>query len=81
MYKRQSLSLATLKGATPPRDNLNNLVAFLRDPMIYDGTSNTLFCRQITENWMSQQEVEKIGAFILRAAQKGPGWGVEGIKN
>ena len=76
-----SLSLGTLKGATPPRDNLNNLVAFLRDPMIYDGTSNTLFCRQITENWMSQQEVEKIGAFILRAAQKGPGWGVEGIKN
>ena len=76
-----SLSLEKLKGATPPRDDLNNLVAFLRDPMIYDGSSYTLFCRQITENWMSQQEVEKIGAFILRAAQKGPGWGVEGIKN
>ncbi|MGD1715852.1 photosystem II cytochrome PsbV2 [Dapis sp. BLCC M172] len=75
-----SLSLNKLKGATPPRDNLNNLVAFFRSPMIYDGSDYTFFCRQVTENWMSQETVEKMGAFILRAAQKAPAWGVEGIE-
>ncbi|NEQ34938.1 MAG: photosystem II cytochrome PsbV2 [Okeania sp. SIO3I5] len=69
-----SLSLEKLKGATPPRDNLNNLVAFLRNPMIYDGSDYTFFCRQVTENWMSQEVVEKMGAFILRAAQKADAW-------
>ncbi|MGK7923602.1 MAG: photosystem II cytochrome PsbV2 [Trichodesmium sp.] len=75
-----SLSLNKLKGATPPRDNLNNLVAFFRNPMIYDGSDYTYFCRQVTENWMSQNEVEKMGAFILRAAEKAPSWGTEAIE-
>ncbi|MDJ0517373.1 MAG: photosystem II cytochrome PsbV2 [Okeania sp. SIO2F4] len=75
-----SLSLKNLEGATPPRDNLDNLVAFFRNPMIYDGSDYTYFCRQVTENWMSQEVVEKMGAFILRAAQKAPVWGVEGIQ-
>ncbi len=75
-----SLSLKNLEGATPPRDNLDNLVAFFRNPMIYDGSDYTYFCRQVTENWMSQEVVEKMGAFILRAAQKAPAWGVEGIE-
>ncbi|MGD1807566.1 photosystem II cytochrome PsbV2 [Dapis sp. BLCC M126] len=75
-----SLSLNNLKGATPPRDNLDNLVAFFRNPMIYDGSDYTFFCRQVTENWMSQETVEKMGAFILRAAEKAPAWGVEGIE-
>ncbi|NEP82322.1 MAG: photosystem II cytochrome PsbV2 [Okeania sp. SIO3B3] len=75
-----SLSLKKLEGATPPRDNINNLVAFFRDPMIYDGSDYTYFCRQVTENWMSQVEVEQMGAFILRAAQKAPAWGAEGVE-
>ncbi len=75
-----SLSLEKLKGATPPRDNLDNLVAFFRDPMIYDGSDYTFFCRQVTENWMSQEVVEKMGAFILRAAEKAPAWGAEAVQ-
>ncbi len=76
-----SLSLKNLEGATPPRDNLKNLVAFFRNPMVYDGSDYTYMCRQLTENWMSQEEVEKMGAFILRAAQKAPAWGgVAGIE-
>ncbi len=75
-----SLSLKNLEAATPPRDNLNNLVAFFRNPMVYDGSDYTYLCRQVSENWMPQEEVEKMGAFILRAAQKAPAWGVEGIE-
>jgi photosystem II cytochrome c550 len=69
------LSLAALKGATPPRDTILSLVAFLRDPQIYDGSEEALECRQISEDWMNQAQVEKLSAFILRSAQKAPGWG------
>lgn len=75
-----SLSLSDLKGATPPRDNINNLVAFFRDPMIYDGSDYTYLCRQVTENWMSQKQAEDMAAFIVRAAQKAPAWGVKEIE-
>lgn len=75
-----SLSLADLKGAIPPRDNINNLVAFFRDPMVYDGSDYTYLCRQVTENWMSQEQVENMAAFILRAAEKAPGWGAGEIE-
>jgi photosystem II cytochrome c550 len=70
-----SLSMESLKGATPPRDNIHNLVDFFRDPMVYDGSDYSYFCRQITERWMSDREVETLAAFILRAAEKAPGWG------
>lgn len=72
-----SLSLSALKGATPPRDNINALVAYLRQPMIYDGSDITFWCRQVPESWLSQQEVENLAAFVLRAAQTAPGWGTE----
>ena len=72
-----SLSLSKLKGATPPRDNINNLVAYLRQPMTYDGSQETYWCRQVPESWMSQEQVESLAAFILTAAQKAPGWGTE----
>jgi photosystem II cytochrome c550 len=67
--------MESLKGATPPRDNIDNLVDFFREPMVYDGSDYSYFCRQITERWMSDAEVEKLAAFILRAADKAPGWG------
>lgn len=69
------LSLKALQGATPPRDNIGGLVAFLREPMTYDGTDFTYWCRQVSETWMSQTKIENLAAFVLRAAQKAPGWG------
>ena len=70
-----SLSLAALQGAVPQRDNINNLVDYLRQPMTYDGTEENYVCRQVSERWLPQGQVEKLAAFILRAAQKAPGWG------
>jgi photosystem II cytochrome c550 len=72
-----SLSLDTLAGATPPRDNINGLVAFLRQPMTYDGSDLTFWCREVPESWMPQEQIEKLAAFVLRAAQKAPGWGTK----
>lgn len=70
-----SLALDTLAGATPPRNNINSLVDFLREPMTYDGSEPTFWCRQVPESWMPQEQIEKLAAFVLRAAQKAPGWG------
>lgn len=72
-----SLSLTKLKGATPPRDNVSSLVAFFREPRSYDGSEESFWCRQVPETWMPQQQVENLAAFVLRAAQKAPGWGVD----
>ena len=72
-----SLSLKKLKGATPPRDNINNLVAYFRQPMTYDGSEESYWCRQVPESWLSKEQVESLAAFILTAAQKAPGWGAE----
>lgn len=69
------LSLEALQAATPPRDNILNLVAFLRQPMTYDGTEDTYSCRQVSESWLSDQEAANLAAFILRSAEKAPGWG------
>lgn len=72
-----SLSLTKLKGANPPRDNINSLVAYFRQPMAYDGSEETYWCRQVPESWMSQEQVESLAAFVLTAAQKAPNWGAE----
>lgn len=72
-----SLSLKTLKGANPPRDNINALVAYMRQPMTYDGSEETLFCRLVAPSFLSQQDVENLAAFVLTAAKKAPGWGNE----
>jgi photosystem II cytochrome c550 len=69
------LSLTALRGATPPRDTIQGLVAYIRQPRSYDGTEEAYLCRQVSENWMTQDEVEKLSAFILRSAEKAPGWG------
>jgi photosystem II cytochrome c550 len=74
---RVSLSLKALKGANPPRDNIASLVTFMRQPMTYDNSQLTDWCREVPETWMSQQQVENLAAFILIAAQKAPGWGAE----
>jgi len=72
-----SLALNTLAGATPPRNNINGLVNFLRDPMTYDGSEPSFWCRQVPESWMPQEQIEQLAAFVLRAAQKAPGWGTK----
>jgi photosystem II cytochrome c550 len=71
-----SLSLEALQGATPSRDNISSLVAYLRQPMSYDGTEESYGCREVSENWMDQTTIENLSAFVLRAAQKAPGWGI-----
>ncbi|WP_421658585.1 photosystem II cytochrome PsbV2 [Leptothermofonsia sp. ETS-13] len=72
-----SLSLDALHGATPRRDTINGLVTYLRRPMTYDGTEETIWCREVPESWLSQQQIENLAGFILRAAQVAPGWGTE----
>ena len=69
------LSLDALAGAIPPRDTIDSLVTFLRQPMSYDNTEEAYLCRQVPETWMPQAEIEKLVAFVLRSAQKAPGWG------
>ncbi|PSB28298.1 photosystem II cytochrome PsbV2 [Stenomitos frigidus] len=70
-----SLSLKDLQSATPRRDTISSLVAYLRQPMTYSGTEETFWCRQVPETWLSQAQVEKLAGFVLRAAQTAPGWG------
>jgi photosystem II cytochrome c550 len=70
-----SLAIEALQQATPPRDTISRLVEFIRQPMTYDGSEETFWCRQVPESWMSQSQVENLAAFILRASQKAPGWG------
>ncbi len=76
-----SLSLSALKGATPPRDNIKSLVAYLREPMTYDGSEETFWCRQVPESWMGQGEIENLAAFAIRAAKIAPGWGVDNFES
>jgi photosystem II cytochrome c550 len=70
-----SLSLTDLQSAKPRRDTINSLVAYLRQPMTYDGTEETFWCRQVPESWLSQAQIERLAGFVLRAAQTAPGWG------
>ncbi|NEQ18084.1 MAG: photosystem II cytochrome PsbV2, partial [Moorea sp. SIO3E2] len=32
-----------------------------------------------SESWLSQEKIEKLAAFVIRAAQKGPAWGTEDL--
>jgi len=76
-----SLSLTALQGATPPRTSVNSLVAYLREPMTYDGSEETFWCRQVPESWMRQTEIENLAAFVIRAAKIAPGWGVDNFES
>jgi photosystem II cytochrome c550 len=69
-----TLSLQALQQATPPRDNITSLVAFMRHPMTYDGLEETIWCRQVSQDWMTDKELENLAAFLLRAADNAPGW-------
>jgi photosystem II cytochrome c550 len=70
-----SLSLEKLRHATPPRDTVEQLVKFMRQPMSYDSSEENLLCREVPESWLNEAEVENLSGFILRAAEKAKGWG------
>ena len=70
-----SLSLQALQGAMPPRDSIEAIVAFLRQPITYDGSEESLYCREVPETWLAEKELKNVAAFVLRSAQKAPGWG------
>lgn len=78
---RVPLSLEALKGATPPRDNISALVAYQRQPTTYDGGYDNFWCREVPESWLPTEQLEKLSAFILRAAQKAPGWGTDSFED
>lgn len=78
---RVPLSLEALKGATPPRDNISALVAYQRQPTTYDGDYDNFWCREVSESWLPTEKLEKLSAFILRAAQKAPGWGTDSFED
>jgi photosystem II cytochrome c550 len=73
------LSLVALQGATPPRDTIESLVAYMRHPLGYDGEDDNYGCREIKDAWLDQDEVETIAAFVLRAAEKAAGWGTSDL--
>lgn len=73
----ESLALDVLAGATPPRDNIASLIAFQRQPLIYDGSDTSFWCREVSESWLPDEMLTKVAAFILRAAETAPGWGAQ----
>lgn len=70
-----SLAIGDLKGATPPRDTVNALAAYMRHPLAYDGSDENFSCREVGQDWLNDDQVEKIAAFVLRAAETAKGWG------
>ncbi|MBD1913296.1 MULTISPECIES: photosystem II cytochrome PsbV2 [unclassified Leptolyngbya] len=70
-----TLSLESLQQATPSRDTVQSLVNFSRQPMTYDGSEESIWCRQVSSDWMDDKTLENLAAFLLRAAEKAPGWG------
>ena len=74
---RVSLSLADLHGASPPRDNIQALVRFIRAPQNYTGTEDSYTCRALPPTSATDAEVAQLAAFILQAARVAPGWGTK----
>ncbi|WP_218081504.1 photosystem II cytochrome PsbV2 [Anthocerotibacter panamensis] len=68
-----SLSILDLKQATPPRDNLEALTAFIKAPKTYDGKGLSSTCRGA--DFLTAEELDKLAAFVLRAAERAKGWG------
>ncbi len=70
-----SLALKDLQGATPPRDTVNALMTYMRHPLAYDGSDENYSCREISADWIPDAQIEKVAAFVLRAAEYAKGWG------
>ncbi len=70
-----SLSSIDLKQATPPRDNLVALVTFMKAPRTYNGKELSPTCRPA--DFLKADDLDKLGAFILRAADRAKGWATQ----
>lgn len=70
-----TLALSMLEEATPPRDTLAGLMEFQRNPLMYDGSEESLECRRVSTRWLDDSELLNLEAFVLKAAQSAPGWG------
>ncbi|MEM9156007.1 MAG: photosystem II cytochrome PsbV2 [Cyanobacteria bacterium P01_F01_bin.33] len=70
-----TLALEMLGEATPPRDTLAGLMAFQREPLVYDGSEESLECRSVSSRWLDDDQLQNLAAFVLKAAQSAPGWG------
>jgi photosystem II cytochrome c550 len=68
-----SLSLVNLQAMNPPRDTIASLMDYMRHPTNAGEESDS--CREVQEKWITDQDLEKIAAFTLRAATTAPGWG------
>ncbi|MDJ1179008.1 photosystem II cytochrome PsbV2 [Roseofilum sp. BLCC_M91] len=71
----ESLSLESLHNASPPLDNISNMVGFLRAPLKQQQGYQKYACREVSPEWMESEEVENLSAFVIRAAQEVDGWG------
>ncbi len=76
-----NLSLAQLKGATPPLDNIETLVAYMKKPLTYDGTQN-LYDQgrhpkysSDTGDRLDDTKLDLIAAHLLKEANFNPSWG------
>lgn len=76
----ESLALADLRAAHPPRDNVAALVAYQRSPMLQDGSELSYLCRRVSQDWLTTDQLQDLAAFLLRAAEKSPGWGTDALE-
>lgn len=70
-----SLSLTDLTGAMPPRNTIKALMEYQRQPLSYDGSTDEVSCRTVSPQWMNEEDLTSLAAFLLRSAQVAPGWG------
>lgn len=74
--KEINLSLSQLKGATPPLDNLETMVAYMKKPLSYDGTDNLYDQgRHPKYDNLEEEKLTLVAAHILREANFNPSWG------
>ncbi len=74
--KEINLSLTQLQGATPPLDNLETMVSYMKKPLSYDGLENLADQGRHPEyNQIEDANLTLIAAHILKEANFNPAWG------
>ncbi|WP_245395648.1 cytochrome c family protein [Anthocerotibacter panamensis] len=71
-----NLSLEQLKGATPPLDNIETLISYMKKPLSYDGTENLYDGgRHPKFDNLPEERLTAIAAHILKEANFNKTWG------
>ncbi|WP_287128910.1 hypothetical protein [Candidatus Cyanaurora vandensis] len=71
-----NLSLDQLKGATPPLDNVQTMVAYMKKPLTYDGTENLYDKgRHPKFDNFADEKLVLVAGHILKEANFNPAWG------